>query len=153
MNHELTEEQYDLLVHLFTGGAITSSKPATFETYTLDHINLNISDSVESKDAVPATLFNSYRIYKSPERIRIEELERQIAKQQEVIQNFSRPKERHKRPHVTKEEVLAIEQDIDKAVNEQLIMGSHDISITTYHRIKSHTHRHSTPLKLEESKK
>ena len=143
MKRKLTEEQLELLEHVFSGGSFQSKDG--LEVTILAGVELIYGDK-----NIPMTIANllACRVYKTPEELRIEELERLLAKQQEVIQKLSKPKHVTRRPHLSVAEVREIEDAIAKGATSEMVQSTYQVSHTTYNRIVLHTHRHSKPLPM-----
>jgi len=155
---QLTEEQLELIEHLFSGGEVTAQDPSIKslpKICTLSELTLaciDIGQGEKLVDINPANFLTIGRIYKDAKTLRIEELERQLAIQSEELQKLCTPPPRKHRAHVTKEEAIDIEEALAKDVPHEQIMATYDLTENHLYQFRRHLHKFSTPLIAKKEK-
>ena len=97
-------------------------------------------------------------VYTSPEEIEISRLKLIVTRMQEELDKLNEKhsaKPRSKYKHLTKAEVLEIEEIFKKkpSTSVQLIVDSYDTSSSVISRVRAHKHPKSTPIVFKEEDK
>ena len=138
-----TQTEQDLLVHLLKGGKVATNVIGDGAT-TLT--GLSLDDGV---DLSLDLLLEDYQMHFNAEELRIKELEALLetqgaALQKALAKNVELDPPKPRRAHITRQDVIAVEQDIEAGGDSSLIQSTHNLSLSTYSRILNHTHKHST---------
>ncbi len=136
----------ELVQHIIRGGKILNTEHqeiCTFEGFALVGDNDRVNENVSLE-----TLHNEYEIYMTLEQQRIKELEELLRKSGDELQKaLAKNKELKppKRAHLTRKEVIDIEQAFKSGLGIEIVMSANAISYTVARRIQLFKHTHSTP--------